>query len=109
DSGGWRVEEFDLSAFAGGPVHVRFEMVTDDAINTRGLFVDDIAIPAIGYLDDVEAGGDGWLSEGWLLNDNQLRQEWIVQLMFFDSGSLTGVERVEVDDEGRATVQTPSL
>lgn len=109
ESNGWHSETFDLSAFAGAPVQIRFEMVTDDAINTRGFFVDDVAIPAIGYFGDFEAGVDGWLSEGWLLTDNQLTQRWIVQLLTLDDQVLTDVMRVDVDAAGRATIQTPPL
>jgi hypothetical protein len=108
-SDGWRTEHFDLSAFVGDEIFVRFDYVTDDAINTQGWFIDDIAIPAIGYAADFEAGADGWESEGWLLTDNQLTQTWIVQVLLLDENVLTGIERLEVDAQGRATVQIPKL
>ncbi|MCB9160169.1 MAG: immune inhibitor A [Caldilineaceae bacterium] len=66
------VEQFDLSAYAGEQVQVRFEYVTDDAVTKSGWFIDDIAIPAIDYATDFEQGADGWESEGWLLTDNRL-------------------------------------
>ena len=33
------------------------------------MYVDDIAIPEIGFYDDVEAGEDGWTSTGWKVTD----------------------------------------
>ncbi len=102
-SDGWRSERFDLTEFAGSEIFVRFDYVTDDAINTQGWFVDDIAIPAIGYASDFEQGADGWESEGWLLTDNQLAQEWILQVLTLDDNVLNDVERLAVDDQGRAT------
>jgi immune inhibitor A len=108
-SEGWRTEHFDLSQFAGEEIYVRIEYVADDAVNLSGLFVDDIAIPAIGYASDFEQGAEGWESEGWLLTDNQLRQEWIVQWLTLDENRLVGVESVPVDDQGRFSLHIPGL
>ena len=102
-SAGFSSEHFDLSDFAGAEVYVRFEYVTDDAINGRGLFLNDVSIPAINYVSDF-ASGDGWESEGWIYTDNRLPQDWIVQVMIFEDETLVGVEQVAVDDRGHATV-----
>ena len=56
----WVNEQVDLTPFAGKEILVRFEMVTDDAVNEPGLLIDNIAIPEIGYQDDGEAGAAGW-------------------------------------------------
>jgi immune inhibitor A len=108
-SDGWRTEHFNLTAFAGAEVYVRFEYVTDDAINTRGVFVDDIAIPAIGYASDFEQGPDGWESEGWLLTDNELAQEWIIQLLTLDQDRLVAIEEAVVDAQGQLALEIPGL
>ncbi len=94
----WVEESWDLSAYAGAEVWVRFEYVTDDAVNLSGWLVDDIAIPAIGYFSDFEAGADGWEAEGWLLTDNVLPQRWAVQVMEFQDGILQDVRRADVVD-----------
>ncbi len=107
-SEGWRSERYDLSAFAGEQIYVRFESVTDDAINGRGLFIKDVTIPAIDYRSNF-AQGDGWESEGWIYTDNRLRQNWIVQLMTFDGNTLVSVLRVKVDDTGHASLPVPGL
>jgi hypothetical protein len=107
-SEGWQVEHFDLSDFAGDEIFVRFEYVTDDAINGRGLFLNGVSIPAIEYASDFEEG-DGWESEGWIFTDNRLRQEWIVQAMIFEDDTLVDIERLEVDATGRASLPIADL
>ena len=93
----WVSEEFDLSDYAGDKMQIRFEYVTDDAVNNGGWFVDDVAIPAVGYSSDFEDGADGWTSEGWLLTDNRLQQRWLVQALTLDENRLAGVDRPAVD------------
>jgi immune inhibitor A len=93
----WVTDVFDLSDFAGDRVQIRFEYVTDDAVNNSGWFVDDVAIPAVDYFSDFEDGADGWASEGWLLTDNHLQQRWLVQALTLDENRLASVERPEVD------------
>lgn len=104
ESPAWIQEAFDLSAYAGDEVYVRFEYVTDDAVNAPGWFIDDIAIPAISYSTDFEQGEDGWESEGWLLTDNRLPQEWLLQTMVFNDGALVSVERAQAGPNGRLRI-----
>ena len=61
----WVKATFDLAPVAGQQAYIRFTYITDGAVNLRGLCVDDIAIPAIGFFDDVEAGNSGWVTSGW--------------------------------------------
>ena len=51
-SGGWRLERADLAPFAGRRVLLRFDYVTDDAINRPGWCIDDIAVSETGFFDD---------------------------------------------------------
>ncbi|MCB0044207.1 MAG: immune inhibitor A [Caldilineaceae bacterium] len=108
-SAGWITERYDLSDYAGEDVQVRFEYVTDDAVNRAGWFVDDLAIPAIGYATDFENGPDGWESEGWLLIDNRLTQRWLLQLLEFEDNRLVSVQDVPVDESGHANVSVENL
>ena len=98
-SEGWIQEEIDLSAYAGKQVLVRLEYITDDAVNYPGFFVDDIAIPEIGYQSDFESDDGGWQAEGWIRTDNVLNQRWLLQLIEGDRRELS-VRRVAVDGEG---------
>lgn len=89
-SDGWLAESVSLDAYAGQPVWVRFEMVTDDAINLPGMAIDDIRLPEIGYFDDLETGAGGWIPNGWILIDNALPQQaWIQLVQASSDGEVT--------------------
>lgn len=105
----WVVEEFDLAAYAGGPLWLRFEYVTDDAVTQPGWLFDDLRIDAIGYFEDFESGADGWQSEGFLLGDGLLPQKWLVRVAEIDRGRLTAVSSIPVDDDGRARIEIVNL
>ena len=77
----WVHESVDLSPYAGNVIHIRFEYVTDDAINRPGILLDDISIPEIGYTEDFDESDSGWESEGWVRFDNLLPQTWILQIV----------------------------
>ncbi|NPV67657.1 MAG: hypothetical protein HPY64_10970 [Anaerolineae bacterium] len=94
----WLRERVDLTPFAGQEVLLRFELITDESVNTTGMVIDDVRIPEIGYFDDFEAGPGGWESEGWLYIDNILPQEWIVQLV--TRGQQTAVTRLAMPGDG---------
>jgi len=47
----WVREEIDLTAYAGGPLLLRFDYVTDDAVNGAGLCLDNLAVQAIGWAE----------------------------------------------------------
>lgn len=105
----WITETFDLSDYAGEELFVRFEYVTDDAVNAPGWFVDDIRIEAIDYATNFEDGADGWESEGWILTDNRLAQGWLLQILSLRRGDLVEVQRIPVNADGVATVDIDGL
>ncbi len=100
----WVQESFDLTPYAGQPVLVRFEVITDEALNRPGLSLDGISIPALDYSYDTEEGEDGWRAEGWVRVTDHVPQEFQVQLITIGQG--TRVERMALDDQmhGRMTV-----
>jgi hypothetical protein len=77
----WLEQTVSLDAFAGQDILLRFEMLTDDALNQVGVALDDLRIDAIGYSSDFENDGDGWQSEGWIHTDNRLPQRCWVQVI----------------------------
>ena len=99
-AGVWIQQEADLSAFAGKKVLLRFQHVTDGALNEYGFGVDDIEIPEIGYRDDAE-GDNGWDAKGFIRSTNTVRVRYIVQVIRF--GARPTVERHVVED-GRLEV-----
>lgn len=100
----WVQEEIDLSAYAGQVIDVRFEYITDDAVNHVGFLLDDIAIPAIGYFDDGEAGNGGWQAAGFARMDNLLPQRYVVQAI--ELGDEPQVQRMSLDElnHGQLTI-----
>jgi len=65
----WIAAEFDLSAFRGKQLTVRFTYFTDGAAVEGGALIDNIRIPAIGFAEDFEGEDlDGWASDGFTLS-----------------------------------------
>ncbi len=79
----WIQEQVDISQFSGEEVYLRFEMITDAAVNGEGFLVDDIEIPEIGYFTDLEEDAGGWLAEGFVRIRNILPQHFQVILLSF--------------------------
>ena len=98
----WTHETFDLTPYAGQSVLVRFEVVTDEAVNRPGLCLDDISIPELGYHTTVEMGADGWEAAGWARVTDSVPQRYLVQLITF--GAETHVERLALDAQMRGTI-----
>lgn len=104
-SGRWIEESLSLDAYARQEILVRFEVITDDAVNRPGMAIDEVSIPEINYFADFEAGGGDWIAEGWLLTDNRLPQGAWVQAALIGSGGEITVEQYHVESgAGRWTL-----
>ncbi len=90
----WVEQSADLTPYAGKRILLRFESVTDQALNLPGFAVDDIAIPEIGYRDDAEAD-NGWQAKGFIRSTNTIRERYIVQVLHF--GATPSVDRHVVE------------
>jgi hypothetical protein len=101
----WIEQQLDLSAYAGERVLVRFEYITDDALNYPGWAIDDVSIPGLGYVDDVEDGDGGWTAEGFVRTNNHVPQDYAVQLITF--GAETSVRRLPLGENGSARWSLP--
>ncbi|MEM6775573.1 MAG: M6 family metalloprotease domain-containing protein [Pseudomonadota bacterium] len=65
----WIRAEFDLSAYAGSTLRLRFSYYTDTAAVEAGALIDNVAIDAIGFRDDFEGATiDGWDAGGFTLS-----------------------------------------
>ena len=80
-SAGWREETVDLSAFTGKEVTLRFQYITDAAVNNEGFLLDDVSLPAIGYSTDFETDNGGWQPSGFVRVQPQLPQTFRVSLV----------------------------
>jgi immune inhibitor A len=102
DAGAWVNETVDLSAYAGRKIQLRFEYVTDAAVNWPGFMVDDISIPELKYSTDFEANDGGWKGEGFVRMDNLLPQEFMVQVI--TQGAQTTVQRLPLDQSNQGSL-----
>ncbi|NIS80423.1 MAG: hypothetical protein GTO14_09515 [Anaerolineales bacterium] len=98
----WIQETVDLSEFAGKEVLLRFEYVTDAAVNGEGLLLDDLVIEAIGYQEDFESEDDGWEAEGFVRLFNRLPQTYRVLLV--ETGAETRVREMPLDEKRHAEI-----
>ncbi len=101
-SGGWIEEMVDLGQFAGQKVLLRFEYITDAAVNGEGLLLDDISIPEIDYFSDFEAGEDNWQAAGFARVQNLLPQTF--RLALISQGSQTTVQTITVNPDQTAEI-----
>jgi hypothetical protein len=102
DNPAWIHEQADLSAYAGKHVLVRWEYVTDAAVNGAGLMVDNIRIPEINYSADFEDGLDGWDGQGFVRLQNVLPQSY--RVLVVRAGSQPSVEELPLDDRMSGSV-----
>ncbi len=100
---GWIEESVDLSAYAGKKVQIRFDYVTDAAVNGEGLLVDDIKIDAINYTADFEADDGGWEARGFVRVNNTLPQTFRLALIT-ERGGETTVQYIEVNADQTADI-----
>lgn len=101
-SDGWKEESVDLSAYAGKKVELRFEYITDAAVNGEGFLLDDVSIPQAGYQTDFEKDDSGWQAAGFVRIQNNLPQTYRVSLIL--KGSKTTVQTIELSSANTASI-----
>ncbi len=100
-SGDWIEERVDLSAFAGTEVTLRFDYVTDAAVNGIGMAMDDFRLDAIGYASDLEQDAGGWEGAGFVRLMNALPQTY--SLSVISEGNQTSVENISLEADNSTT------
>jgi immune inhibitor A len=101
-SNGWKEEAIDLSKYAGKKVQIRFEYITDAAVNGEGFMVDDLSIPEISYSTDFEQDEGGWQGDGFVRIQNRLPQVFRVSLI--KEGNAVSVQYVNLDANNTASI-----
>lgn len=99
--GGWIQESISLDRFTGRNILLRFELLTYYDSDARGLAIDDIAIPELGYFHDTENGDDGWVAAGFVQVGAHLPQQWTVQLI--EKGPSPRVTPIQLDAYNQAS------
>jgi immune inhibitor A len=105
DAPEWIHEQVDLSAYAGTPILVRFEYITDDAVKRAGFVLDGVSIPELGYLDSFEDSASDWEAAGFVRTNNVLPQAFIVQLI--ELGQKPRVVELQTDGDGSGRWEIP--
>jgi len=95
-SNGWLEDSMDLTPYAGMEVLLRFEYITDDALNEDGVCIDDISIPEIDYRDDAESDG-AWEALGFIRTDNRVPQDYLVQVI--EMGDEVTIRNMPLDQD----------
>ena len=98
-SGGWRNSSVSLNRYAGHPVQIRFEYVTDDGYTGQGFVVRNIAIPEIGFHDNFT----GWHQSGFFpVTGDAVAAEWSLDLVLYTNHGVH-IRHVPVSASGTAT------
>ncbi|HEV2581911.1 MAG TPA: hypothetical protein VGT44_13740 [Ktedonobacteraceae bacterium] len=104
----WVQEHMDLTPYAGKKIQLRFEEVTDDAVNYQGFAIDQISIPALGFQDAVTSD-NGWVSTGFIRSNNILPEHFSLQALVYQGSSFT-LQTMRVDlASGTGTLSIPNF
>jgi immune inhibitor A len=102
----WGQDSFDLSKFAGQPIKLRLEYLTDEGYSRQGALFDDFEIPEIGWKDDVEGGENGWEAAGFVRSNVTLPQHFWVQVIRRDGAcGASNATDLSKADNGQSCVQ----
>ncbi len=88
----WIQESVDLSQYAGKQVQLRFEYITDAAVNGEGFLLDDVSIPQLNYTTDFEQDDGGWVAQGFVRIQPNIPQVFRLSLIY--SGRNPRVEKL---------------
>ena len=99
-SDGWRDESVPLDRWAGQEIQVRFQYITDAAINDHGLCLRNIRVSTPGSGDFTPKG---WTPRGFAWTNNLVRQDFMVQVVYEgDDGAPNRVLQVPLDESNRS-------
>jgi immune inhibitor A len=102
-SSDWIQESVDLSQYAGQKVSVRFEYITDQAVNGEGFLLDDVNVPSINYSTDFEKADSSWVAAGFARIQNAVPQTYHLALVSHTSGG-TSVQIIPISAEQSADI-----
>ena len=96
----WSDENIDLSAYAGQEILIRFEANNDTG--APGFAVDNVAIPEIGFYDDMESENPAWETDTWVRTTGYIPQKFTLVVITFADGQPV-VKQIEVTGENLAS------
>ena len=83
-------------------MQLRFEYITDAAVNGEGMLLDDIEIPEINYRTDFEQDTGGWEGAGFVRIQNALAQHF--RLALIERGKQTNVRYVDLSTDEKVSI-----
>ena len=95
NANGWIHETISLNNFIGQEILIRFHVLTDFESVGRGFAIDNIAIPELGYSNDVETADTNWQGHGFVQTGWLLPQRWAVRLIHH--GPVPRVDTLHLD------------
>ena len=99
------LQEFDLSAYAGSSIYVRFWFMTDWGATYTGAFVDNVQVTADGavlFADDAESGDANWTYEDpWIRSDGSMSFKHNIYLQWRNVGPDGGYDSALGDPRWR--------
>lgn len=98
----WVDETVDLSKYAGQKVQIRFDYITDAALNGEGFMLDDVKVDAINYQTDFETDNGGWQGAGFVRVENVLPQTYRLSLIV--KGNNTTVTEIPLNADQTAEI-----
>ena len=104
----WKQESIDLTQFVGGPVLIRFEYVTDDAVYLDGMLIDGINIPELDFTDADDVDGE-WQADGFELAGTPLEQRFLLQVVTTFPNGEVDVYRIPLGDRNNGEMKMTGL
>jgi hypothetical protein len=83
-------------------VQIRFEYITDAAVNGEGFLLDDVSLPEINYSTNFESDDGGWKQDGFVRIQNALPQTF--RLALIRSDRQTTVEYIPLSSDNVADI-----
>ncbi|MEZ4641508.1 MAG: immune inhibitor A [Chloroflexota bacterium] len=93
---GWLNENISLNSYLGKSVLLRFDLLTDSAINGQGFAVANVRVPELGVFAALETAVTAWDTQGFVQTGWQLPQQWQVQLI--QLGDVPTVQTLPLND-----------
>ncbi|WP_069804797.1 immune inhibitor A domain-containing protein [Thermogemmatispora onikobensis] len=104
----WVEEQIDLTPYAGQRIQLRFEEVTDDAVNHQGFALAWIRIPEL-HFEDTLASDNGWVSHGFIRSANVLPEHYNVQALVYEGQDFSVRHFLVNLASGQASVTIPDF
>ena len=99
----WLTDSVDLTKFLNKKLWIRFQYITDEAVNSVGSCFRALSLASAG----ITPGDNGWEADGFIFTDNVVPQNFQVQLVTIGENPKVGQMLLDLNNTGRLTVLPP--